>query len=324
LWSFPAIEIITVSIVKAPLQVKGNFFIIANLSPLAGRVVDAAAVGNQNRTQYKRDNNGDAQHRHELKTNELADWLTHAPEFLKKNASSIIGVALIVVGIITWPMFTRMRAASDIAKSAAVTESIQNLERDIYSVVQAAEQDDETRRQATGALLVNANALLDQADKADNPDLAALARIKAAQALRTELHVRAERVEVGEIQTRIGQAQEAYNKALTSATTPTLKAMAKLGLGLCAEELGQRDAAAALYRDIIATPEFASTVVPAQAQGRLDGLEENLESFVFAPAPAPAETATPVEINVTTSAETAPPTQPQAPAEAAPVQEPAQ
>lgn len=272
----------------------------------------------------------DAQHRHELKTNELADWLTHAPEFLKKNASSIIGVALIVVGIITWPMFTRMRAASDIAKAAAVTESIQNLERDIYSVVQASEQDDETRRQATGALLVNANALLDQADKADNPDLAALARIKAAQALRTELHVRAERVEVGEIQTRIGQAQEAYNKALTSATTPTLKAMAKLGLGLCAEELGQRDAAAAIYRDIIATPEFASTVVPAQAQGRLDGLEENLESFVFAPAPVPAETtvstetAAPVEINVSTPAETAPPTQPQAPAEAAPVQEPAQ
>lgn len=228
----------------------------------------------------------DAQHRHELKTNELADWLTHAPEFLKKNASTIIGVILILVGIITWPMFTRMRTSSEITRAAAVTDSIQALERDIFGVVQAAEEDTEARRQATGALLVNASALLEQADKIDNPDLAAMARIKAAQALRTELHYRAERIETSEIETRIEQARAAYEKALASATTPTLRGLAKLGLGLCAEELGQRDAAAAIYRELLDTPELAATVVPTQAQQRLDNLKENLETFVFAPAPA--------------------------------------
>lgn len=227
----------------------------------------------------------DTQHRHELKTNELADWLTHAPEYLKKNASTIIGVLLIIIAIITWPMFSRMRVSSEIAKAAAVTESIQNLERDLFGVIQAAEEGGEARRQATSALLVNAGALLEQADEIDNPDLAAMARIQAAQALRTELHYRAERIETGQLQSRIEQARGAYEKALASATTPTLKGMAKFGLGLCAEELGQRDAAAAIYREILDTPEFAATVAPTQAQQRLDNLKENLEPFVFAPAP---------------------------------------
>ena len=227
----------------------------------------------------------DSQHRHELKTNELADWLAHAPEFLKKNASTIIGVILIVVGLITWPMFSRMRQTSRIAKAAAITDSIQNLERDVYSIIQADDKDAAARQQATGALLVNANALLEQAEKTDNPDLAAMARIKAAQALRTELHVRAEQIEPDELHRRIDQARDAYEKALTSAKTPTLKGMAKLGLGLCAEELGQRDAAAAIYKEIIGAPEFAATAIPDQAQRRLDNLDENLETFAFAPAP---------------------------------------
>lgn len=264
----------------------------------------------------------DAQHRHELKTNELADWLTHAPEFLKKNASTIIGVLLIVIGIVTWPMFTKMRHNTNIAKAAAVTESIQNLERDIYGVIQAGEQDSDARQQATGALLVNANALLEQANKTDNPDLAAMARIKAAQALRTELHVRAERISIEDVHARINQAQDAYKKALASATSPTLKAMAKLGLGLCAEELGQRDAAAALYKEILDTPDFSATVIPAQAQARLDRLEENLETFVFAPAPVEEDTS--VKIDASSLIDLPPLTQPDTLLEAAPLEEPAQ
>ena len=227
----------------------------------------------------------DTEHRHELKTNELADWIAHLPEFAKQNASTIIGVVLIIVAFITWPMFTRMRQASEIAKSAEVTESIQNLERDIYAVIQAADKDEAARLQASSALIVSANALLEQAGKIENPELSALARIKAAQALRTELAVRTGTVSDEEVQTRITQAQEVYQKALDLAAEPTTRAMAKLGLGLCAEELGQRDAAAAIYQDIIDTQEFAPTVFPMQAQQRLDGLKENFETFTFAPAP---------------------------------------
>lgn len=259
----------------------------------------------------------DSKHRHELKTNELADWLSHAPEFLKRNASTIIGIALIVIGLVTWPMFSRMRQQRDLTKAATVTESIQNLERDMFGVLQAAEQDEQTRQQAHSALMVSATALLDQADQADNRDLAALARIKAAQALRTELHLRAEQIDTDLVHTRIDQAQDAYKKALASATTPTLKAMAKLGLGLCAEELGQRDAAAAIYNEILETPEFAATIFPAKARQRLAGLTENLEPFVFAPAPVEAPAAVPLpeiyEPDMSSIFQTSPITEPQAP-----------
>ncbi len=235
----------------------------------------------------------DSEHRHELKTNELADYIRQVPGFIKRNASTLVGVALILVGLVTWPMFNRMRAEADTAKAAAVADSIQNLERDIYAVIQAAEKDAEARQQATSALLVSANALLEQADKTDDADVAALARIKAAQALRAELHFRADVVDVEQAHTRVGQAQEAYKKAADTATNATLKAMAQFGLGLCAEELGQRDEAAAIYKAIIDTPAYAATVFPAQAQHRLDGLDENLSTVTFAPAPLDETAAVP-------------------------------
>ena len=55
----------------------------------------------------------DAEHRHELKTNELADWIGHAPQYLRENARMIIGVALIIIAIVTWPMFKRMRTKAE-------------------------------------------------------------------------------------------------------------------------------------------------------------------------------------------------------------------
>ena len=38
-----------------------------------------------------------AEHRHELKTNELAEWITEFPQWAKKNLKSIIYVAVLVV-----------------------------------------------------------------------------------------------------------------------------------------------------------------------------------------------------------------------------------
>lgn len=230
----------------------------------------------------------DSEHRHDLKTNELAGWISQTPEFVKRNASTIIGVVLIIIGLMTWPMFNRMRAEAGTAEGAAVAESIQNLERDIYAVIQAGEKDAEARQQATSTLLVSANALLEQADKTDDADVAALARIKAAQALRAELHFRADMIDVQDAHTRVGQAQEAYKKAAETAVSPTLKAMAQFGLGLCAEELGQRDEAAAIYKAIVDAKEYVATIFPAQAQRRMDGLDENMSTVTFAPAPLEA------------------------------------
>ena len=51
----------------------------------------------------------DSEHRHELKTNELADWIVHLPGFLRRNWAQIVGLALIIVALLVIPVFKRTR-----------------------------------------------------------------------------------------------------------------------------------------------------------------------------------------------------------------------
>ncbi|MHC4554410.1 MAG: hypothetical protein ACYSUS_03790, partial [Planctomycetota bacterium] len=83
----------------------------------------------------------DSQHRHELKTNELADGLKHLPQILKDNANTIIGIILIGAALITWPMFSKMSRQKEMAEQTEITQSIQMLDQDIYAVLQAPADD---------------------------------------------------------------------------------------------------------------------------------------------------------------------------------------
>jgi len=226
----------------------------------------------------------DSEHRHELKTNELADTLAHLPELIKKNANMIIGLALIAVALITWPMFNRMSRQKEDAQQSEMTQAIQLLYQDIANVMRAAPEDAMAKQDALDALLVNADDLLQKASKADNRNQAAMAQIKAAQAIRTGLHLRPE-VDAETLETQIQKAKDAYQQALTTAETPTLKAMAQLGLGLCSEELGQTAQAAEIYTQIVNDESFKATVGAVLAQQRLDGLEDNSKTFTFAEVP---------------------------------------
>ena len=226
----------------------------------------------------------DSQHRHELKTNELAEGLSHLPQLLKDNASTIIGVLLIGAALITWPMFNKMSQQKDRTEQTAITQSIQMLDRDVYAVLQAPTDAPQAQTEALNTLLINADELLDSVSGIDNPNLAAMAQIKAAQALRTELHLRKE-VDAEMLERQIQKAEDAYQKAFEIAETPTIKAMAQFGLALCSEELGQTDQAAEAYRQIIEDESYKATVLPTQAQRRLDTLTDNIEVFNFAAVP---------------------------------------
>lgn len=237
----------------------------------------------------------DAGHRHELKTNELAESLGHLPQLIKENTNFIIGIALVAIGLLTWPMFTRMSRQKEVAAQSGVTQSIQMLDRNVYDILQAPQDDAASLNQALSTLLVNADALLGKASDIDNPNLAALARIKAAQAIRTELHLRKD-VSAEMLESQIQKARTAYEEALQSAQSPELKAMAKFGLGLCAEELGQTAQAADIYKAIIDDKAFEATVLPKQARQRLDSMEENSQAFTFAPAPVKAPAVEPPSV----------------------------
>ncbi len=232
----------------------------------------------------------DSEHRHELKSNELANILTHFPEFCKKNANVILGLGLIIIALITWPMFTKMSQNKAIAQQSQVSDSIQQLNQSIGMALQGADE------QTLGAVLINAQELIDSTAKTDNPNLKALAYIKAAQAYRTELHINKEILSADAIESQVQKAQDAYEKAAQMAKTDSLKGMTQLGLGLCAEERGQTQQAAEIYQAIIDDESLAATVLPKQAQARLDGLQENAESFTFAPSEDELENMTAEEL----------------------------
>ena len=228
-----------------------------------------------------------AKHRHELKTNELAEWINHAPQYLRENATMIIGVIIILIAIFTWPTLTKMRIRSEEKRNAEVTTVIEQLSRNKMMAIRSQIED----ARASGSLLAPAAALKTAASETKNSSLAALALIKQGEALRADLHYKAGSIDTETIRSNIAQATKAYQQAIKKAKDKPgqaqLTAMAKFGLGICAEELGKFDKAAEIYQQIIADVQFEGTVVPAQAQFRLDTMPDNKTRFVFVDAPVP-------------------------------------
>jgi tetratricopeptide (TPR) repeat protein len=227
----------------------------------------------------------DTEHRHELKTNELADWIVHLPGFLRKNWAQITGVVLIVVALLVIPLFKRTRQSTTSQHQADTTQLIQKIAQEKVTMVSNQKAGImETQSQ----FLVAAGSLEDAAKKEQSPYPAALALIKRAEALRADLHFQSTDVSQSTVAAQISQARKAYELAIEKAKgNNTLTAMAKIGLGLCAEEVGKVDRAREIYEEIIANTDFAATMFSAQAQFRLDAMDDNRTEFVFVAAPQP-------------------------------------
>lgn len=228
----------------------------------------------------------DAEHRHELKTNELAETIAHLPEILKKNAKTIIGVALIIAAGIVYIYGKNVKTDSNLAAQAEAMTLIERLNVAKMTTIQSLQADQD----APDSMLVSANSLEIAAGDAKLPHAAALLLIKRGEALRADLHYNTEEVDVDIVKNRIDQARTAYEKALTEAKgNATLEGMAKLGLALCAEEIGDYIKAEGIYKSIIADENFAGTIAPKQAQGRLDTMADNKVQYVFVKGPEPVQ-----------------------------------
>jgi tetratricopeptide (TPR) repeat protein len=119
--------------------------------------------------------------------------------------------------------------------------------------------------------------------------MAALALIKQGEALRMELHYRPASVSQDDLKAQINLAKESYLRAFQKAQgDPSLAAMAKYGLGLCEEELGNFQEAEKIYREFAADPQFEGTATAAAVKFRLETMAEYKEPVAFEPAPQPA------------------------------------
>jgi tetratricopeptide (TPR) repeat protein len=227
-----------------------------------------------------------SERRHELRTNELAEWLGHFPEFLRENYRVIIYITVVVI-IVAATVYTKWyRKRAELREQRIeLTELFARISQSkIDAVMGAGRGQDYSSR-----LLVTADAIDTASRRMDNPVCAAFALNKRAEALRAELHYRPESLEPGAAKAQIGQAVKSYEKALAKDHGNTaLEAMTKFGLGLCAEELGDLTKAQSIYQEIVANPDYQGTVFVPQARERLETMAEYSEPVYFAKA-APAE-----------------------------------
>lgn len=235
------------------------------------------------------------EHRHELKTNELAAWIANLPQWARENRNTIIYVsaaAVVIIGAAGWYWYNKNIQSSQ--THFELTNLLSRLPQEKVQILQAEGVDFSFR------LIQAANRLKDAAASAEDDQMAALALIEEAKARRTALHYRQGAVARAELETIINQARTSYSRARALASgNRALMAAAEFGLGLCEEELGNLEQAKQMYRDIVENKNFEGTVAAAQAKMRLNTMDDYRGTVVFkksTPKPPPAPTRPPAEL----------------------------
>ena len=227
-----------------------------------------------------------AKHRHELKTNELAEWIANFPQWVKKNVKTIIyTTACLAVLITAYLYYDYNKNVATPQKLFEFTGTIAELPKSKAKLLQAQAQGQDYSLK----LLQLADELQIRAIDTQTDTAAALAMIKRGQALRMDLHYRVHSASDDEIVIQINKAKASYNEALIKAKgNPSLTAMAKLGLGLCEEELGNFQNAEKIYNDIANDSSLDATTAKTQAQLRLKTMSDYLQKVVFKEPPEPS------------------------------------
>jgi hypothetical protein len=235
----------------------------------------------------------DAEHRHELKQNDLVEWIIHFPEYARENYMQLIGAALVVLGLISWFLWPSVKGSmnnSNLDKQAKVTQVLEQVPGSRSASMRSG------MGSLPDAFLMTANNLETEASQTGDPIAKSLLLIKRGESLRSDLHYSSGTQDAAIIASQMQQATAAYDAAIASATGQpegaSLVAMATYGLGLCAEELGNFAKAEGIYKSIVANAEFEGTVFPVQAEKRIVSLADNKGAVVFTKAPVVA----PIEI----------------------------
>jgi len=231
-------------------------------------------------------------HRHQLKTNELAEWIVNLPQWAKENVNTIIYIsvlAAVVAAVYFWKLYEK-RVVS-VREQLKLTNFISQLSQGKTQILQAQAQGVDV----SYTLIQVADNLQNIARNTKEEQMAALALIKRAEALRMELHYRFGNIGRQDLTAQIDRAKDSYAKAIEkSSTNPSLMATAKLGLGLCEEELGNFEQARQIYSEIITNADFESTVAASQAKQRIQTMGDYQRKVVFRQAPKRAP-ATPIQ-----------------------------
>ena len=221
-----------------------------------------------------------AEHRHELKTNELADWLGNLPQWSKDNIVSIIAVAMaIVLSAGAYYYFgSRKQSISD-AEQQRFTQLVTQMLQSKREVMVTHEQG---KGDTSFMLLSLAKDLVSFSNTAKDPQRSAFALVQAGEAVRSELHYRSKPISPGEKKQQIDLAKGHYSNALGKGLgSKSFEAMARFGLGLCEEEMDNFTEAQRIYTEIISNSDYEYTPAFLKAKDRISGLEQYRKPVIF-------------------------------------------
>ncbi len=221
-------------------------------------------------------------HRHDLKRNELADWLTHLPEWAKKYQYWLIGSAaavLIVAGFFVWKVYFRDPAI--VQSQVELTTLMADITQKKGMIIQGQSQGLDN----ASVLNTSAQGLLNFAAQ-QKGSIAAMAYIQAGDALRAEMLYTIANVAPADMKDQMDQAKSAYESAMLEAPDiPSLQARAKYGTGLCAEHLEDFATAREVYQEVATSKEYKGTVAAAAAANRLEIMGDLSTKVTFPPKP---------------------------------------
>jgi hypothetical protein len=231
--------------------------------------------------------------RHELATNELADWIVHFPQWFQENQTTVIVSAVIVIGLIAYTIFYYSRQGDVIEEKQAMASGLlEQLGWQKDTVVDGRNKG----LNVSDSFLTTAGGLQSAAEETDNPLMAALAIIKRAEALRTELHYRSKPAEPDVRKYQLQQAKDLYQQALEKAKgNPDISAMAEYGTALTIEDMGDFDGARKLYEKIADAAEYRGSSYAVRAKFRQKVLSDYQGKVLFVQVSRPIEQ--PIEPN---------------------------
>ena len=170
-------------------------------------------------------------HRHELKTNELAEWLSNLPQWTKENLVSIIIAVVIVAAAGTvygWWFYSK-----NVLQAKEQTDFTSLLNQISSGKMQILQGQQAQGRDWSFVLLQPANNLQTFAQNTSNKQMAALALIKRAEALRAELHYG--NVEQQYLTNQTNLAKSSYTEALEKCSSiPSLAATTNIAASIIA------------------------------------------------------------------------------------------
>ncbi len=250
----------------------------------------------------------DADHRHELKTNDLEEFLTHFKDFWARWGNAITIAALVVVIAFTgWRLYsTRQTSAKEKTLSELATATtpaaLMSLGRE------------------TSDASVRPRAYLRGADKRLYELVApAAAAAPGVDDAGEGPGIVAKPLDSADRQKHLDEAARMYRQAIEHATHPVYVLNARLGLGAVAEFEGKWDEARQEYERVVKDAGELYAAHASQAKAKLAMLDRLMLPVTFAPEPQPqvdsADTAGPAlpEVELDLSPDPTPPVEAPAP-----------